>query len=68
MGMGQLGSDTARSNYSRKKAVLTATGTMVVFGGLEALFILTLRVCMLGFRRIGSTTSFIQERGCWKSR
>lgn len=38
------GSDDC-SNYSRFKAILLVVGTTALAGGLEALLILTLRVC-----------------------
>lgn len=34
------------SNYSRLKATLVCAGTIALFGGLEALLILTLRVSL----------------------
>lgn len=33
------------SNYTKVKAISVVIGTMGLFGGLEALLILTLRVC-----------------------
>lgn len=33
------------SNYTKRKAALLVAGVCALFGGLEALFILTLRVC-----------------------
>lgn len=38
---------TLDSGYSRNKAVLVCSAMVVLFGGLEALLILTLRVCLL---------------------
>lgn len=35
------------SNYSQAKAISLVIGTAALFGGLEALLILTLRVCLL---------------------
>lgn len=35
-----------KSNYTRVQAVLICFGTGALFGGLEALLILTLRVCV----------------------
>ena len=37
---------TLDSGYSRNKAVLVCSAMVVLFGGLEALLILTLRVCL----------------------
>jgi hypothetical protein len=35
------------SDYSKTRAVLVCSGTIVLFAGLEALLVLTLRVCLL---------------------
>lgn len=37
---------TLDSGYSRNMAVLVCSAMVVLFGGLEALLILTLRVCL----------------------